>query len=54
MGGFGPAAHVGGTTVGINDVQRLTFNVQRYNLQGQRVSKAEHGLFIINGKKVVK
>ena len=64
MGGFGPAAHVGGTTVGINDVQRssqseaaepsATFNVQRYNLQGQRVSKAEHGLFIINGKKVVK
>jgi len=25
-----------------------------YNLQGQRVSNAAKGLFIVNGKKVVK
>ena len=25
-----------------------------YNLQGQRVARAEHGIYIINGKKVIK
>ncbi|MBR2235059.1 MAG: hypothetical protein IJ892_08395 [Prevotella sp.] len=56
MGGLCPPIHVEGTTTGINDVQRSTFHLSPsiFNLQGMRVEKAEHGIFIINGKKVVK
>ena len=42
------------TTTGINDGQRSTVNGQLYNLQGQRVEKAVKGLYIVNGKKVLK
>ena len=56
MGGLCPPIHVEGTTTGINDVQPSTFHLSpsTFNLQGMRVEKAEHGIFIINGKKVVK
>lgn len=39
---------------GINEVngQQSTVNAAIYNLQGQRVSKAQKGLYIVNGKKV--
>jgi pectin methylesterase-like acyl-CoA thioesterase len=56
MGGLCPPIHVEGTTTGINDVQPSTFHLSpsTFNLHGMRVEKAEHGIFIINGKKVVK
>lgn len=41
---------------GIRTIERSPFNVQRstyYNLQGQRLSRPQKGLNIINGKKVV-
>ena len=43
------------TTVGIDDAQRSTFNVQRsmFNLQGQRVSTPQKGIVVVNGRKVV-
>ena len=56
MGGLGAAAHVDGTaTTGINNVKAATDgdNVI-YNLQGIRVNNAGKGIFIINGKKVIK
>lgn len=39
----------------ITNVQPSTFNVQRYyNLQGQRVSSMGRGIYIVNGKKIVR
>ena len=38
---------------GINAVKTETENGNIYNLQGQKVQKAQKGLYIINGKKVV-
>jgi hypothetical protein len=39
---------------GITNVNRETMtNIRYYNLNGQRVEKAQKGLYIINGKKVV-
>lgn len=45
-----------GTATGIATVngQQSTANRPIYNLQGQRVSQATKGIFIINGKKVIK
>ena len=44
-----------GEATGINDVQRSTFNVQQYyNLNGQRVANPSKGVFIVNGKIVIK
>ncbi len=44
-----------GEATGINDVQRSTFNVQQYyNLNGQRVAQPTKGLYIVNGKIVIK
>ena len=44
-----------GEVTGINDVQRSTFNVQQYyNLNGQRVAQPTKGLYIVNGKKIIK
>lgn len=45
-----------GTATGIATVngQQSTVNRPIYNLQGQRVSEATKGIFIINGKKVIK
>ena len=56
MGGLGKEAHVDGTaTTGINTVKATADgdNVI-YNLQGIRVNNAGKGIFIINGKKVIK
>lgn len=39
---------------GINNVKTDVANSTIFNLQGQRVNKAAKGLYIINGKKVVK
>lgn len=56
MGGLGAAAHVDGTaTTGINTVKATADgNNVIYNLQGIRVNNAGKGIFIINGKKVIK
>ena len=54
MGGFGPAAHVDGTTVGINATLSNAGTDVIYNMQGVRVSKTGRGLYIVNGKKVIK
>jgi hypothetical protein len=42
------------TLTSINTVKSNVMNNAIYNLNGQKVSKAQKGLFIINGKKVVK
>lgn len=52
MGGFGPKAHVAGTT-GIQAVKRNADNDIIYNLQGVRVKKPGKGIYIINGKKTI-
>ena len=49
----------GDTPTGISDASRLNDNGERrngnivYNLNGQRLIKAQKGLYIIHGKKVV-
>ena len=53
MGGLGAAAHVEGTT-GIQTVKATDGKEVIYNLQGVRVNKPGKGLYIINGKKVIK
>jgi len=52
MGGFGPEAHVAGTT-GIKPIRTTNGEDVIYNLQGVRVKKAGKGIYIINGKKTV-
>lgn len=52
MGGFGPKAHVAGTT-GIQTVKRNADNDIIHNLQGVRVKKPGKGIYIINGKKTI-
>ena len=42
------------TSAGISNVKNDATKNAIYNLQGQRVSNAAKGLFIVNGKKVVK
>ena len=42
-----------GDVVGINTINAEAENGAIYNLQGQKVQKAQKGLYIINGKKVV-
>ena len=55
MGGLGAAAHVDGTaTTGIETVKVTDNDNVIYNLQGIRVNNASKGIFIINGKKVIK
>ena len=53
MGGLGAEAHVAGTT-GIKSLQIDNDEKVIYNLQGIRVSKAGKGIYIINGKKIIK
>ena len=53
MGGLGAEAHVAGTT-GIKSLQIDNDEKVIYNLQGIRVSKAGKGIYIINGKKVIR
>ena len=53
MGGLGAAAHVGGT-VGIQSVKATEGKEVIYNLQGVRVNNPGKGIYIINGKKVIK
>ena len=42
-----------GTATGIQTVSNVNANNRIYNLQGQRVSQPQKGLYIIDGKKVV-
>ena len=42
------------TETGISSVNTEVQNAAAYDLQGRRVQKAENGVFIINGKKVLK
>jgi len=44
----------GETGIHAIDNGRLTMDNATYNLSGQRVTKAQKGIFIVNGKKVVK
>ena len=53
MGGFGPAAHVDGTTTRVSDSLTDAPAQAVYNLQGVRVGRPSRGLYIVNGKKVV-
>jgi pectin methylesterase-like acyl-CoA thioesterase len=54
MGGLGEAINATKTT-GINAIEQApVVNKSIYNLQGIRVEKATKGLYIINGKKVVR
>ena len=39
---------------GINTLPAADGTSQAYDLQGRRVNKASKGLYIINGKKVIK
>ena len=41
-------------TDGISVIETEVLNGNVYNLQGQKVTKAQKGLFIVNGKKVVR
>ena len=54
MGGLGAAAHVEGTATGIETVKVADGKDVIYNLQGVRVNKPGKGLYIINGKKVIR
>ena len=59
MGGFGPEVHVNGTAVatGINSLTpdpSPKGEGSVYNLAGQRVAQPTKGLYIVNGKKVVR
>ncbi len=53
MGGLGEEAHVAGTT-GIQSVKAETGEDVIYNLRGIRVKQAGKGLYIQNGRKVIK
>jgi hypothetical protein len=55
MGGFGaPIEVVTSTTTGVEQIRNGESTDAIYNLQGVRVNKADKGIYIINGKKVVK
>ena len=43
-----------GTETGIGEVETETENAVIYDLAGRRVQKAQKGLYIVNGKKVIK
>ena len=53
MGGLGADAHVDGT-VGIQSVKATDGKEVIYNLQGVRLNNPGKGIYIINGKKVIK
>jgi hypothetical protein len=43
------------STTGIDFIQHSMFNIQRiYDLQGRRVESGKKGIYIVNGKKVVR
>ncbi|MBQ5981443.1 MAG: InlB B-repeat-containing protein [Prevotella sp.] len=63
MGGFGeekevqvaaPISEDGGFVDGVNAVENNPADETVYNLQGIRVKNASKGVFIVNGKKVIK
>ena len=54
MGGLGASAAVNGTATGIDQLRNTEKADVIYNMQGVRLDKAGKGIYIINGKKVVK
>lgn len=63
MGGFGeakvvkmaePISEDGGFVDGVNVIENTQAEGPVFNLQGIRVQKADKGVFILNGKKVIK
>lgn len=53
-GGFGPEGHVAGTaTSSITPVNSGAPHAAVHNLRGYPVSKTHHGLYIVNGRKVM-
>jgi hypothetical protein len=44
----------GGTETGIGEVETETENAVIFDLAGRRVQKAQKGLYIVNGKKVIR
>lgn len=63
MGGFGPESEVtisepisedGGFVDGLNVIENAENDGVVYNMQGIRVQQANKGVYIINGKKVIK
>ena len=50
---YGVIYVVNNTTTGINALNANTQNAVIYNLAGQKVMKAQKGLYIVNGKKVL-
>lgn len=50
----GKLISVNGVGAGINNVKTDAAKNAIFNLQGQRVNNTAKGLFIVNGKKVVK
>lgn len=53
-GGFGPAAEVAMIPTAITNVKATANDDAIYTLQGVRVEKVNRGLYIVNGKKVIK
>ena len=52
-GGFGEAKEVSAVATGIDNVKNGQQADTIYNMQGVRVSNAQKGVYIVNGKKVV-
>ena len=45
----------GGETTGISDAQGTASNIGHYyTLNGQRVNQPQHGIYVTNGKKIIK
>jgi hypothetical protein len=54
-GGFGPEGSVASTVTSVENVQTaVKANDAIYNMQGLRIQKPQKGLYIINGKKLIK
>ena len=55
MGGLGAPVHVSGTTTAVSTAEMPTSaSAVVYTVQGVRVKEATRGLYIVNGRKVVK
>ena len=46
--------HVADKPVGIEDIKNETMDNAVYDLSGRRVQNPKHGLYIQNGKKLIK
>lgn len=48
------AFRIGGTATAVESVKAAQADGRIFNLAGQRVNKAQKGIYVVNGKKVVK